>query len=68
MKVAIKEFAVGMEVKSKGVEFEVRSPDGGRQIGDLVVTSTKLVWCRGKTTKANGIEVKWEDFIKWMES
>lgn len=38
MKVLIKEFAVDMEVKSKGIEFEVKSPDGASHLGDCYVT------------------------------
>ena len=52
MKVLIKEFAVDMEVKSKGIEFEVRSPDGSKHLGDCYITKTSILWCRGKTPKA----------------
>ena len=35
MKVTIKSFDVAMEVKTKGIEFEVDSPDGETHHGDL---------------------------------
>jgi hypothetical protein len=39
----------------------------GNHLGDLVVTKTKLVWCKGKTSVANGKEIRWQDFIAHME-
>ncbi|MDF1687786.1 MAG: hypothetical protein P1U50_13425 [Parvibaculaceae bacterium] len=66
MKVSIKSFDVEMEVKNKGIELAVRSPDG-KQLGDLVITKSKLVWCKGKTKTDNGIPISWDKFIKYME-
>ncbi len=68
MKVPIKSFDVAMEVKSKGVEFEVRSPNGKTQHGDCVLTMTGLTWCIGKTARANGISVSWKDFMAICDS
>ena len=70
MNVRIKSFHVGMDVKNKGIEFEVCDTDakGGGQIGDLVLSKAGLTWCKGKTTTANGIKVDWAEFIEWMES
>ena len=34
MKVAIKSFDVGMEVKTNGIEFEICTPDGATFLGD----------------------------------
>lgn len=67
MKVTIKSFDVAMEVKNKGIEFEVRSPDGDH-LGDVVLTKSGLVWCKGRTDQKNGVRVNWSDFIQWMES
>lgn len=66
MKVKIKDMAVNMEVKSKGVEFEVRKPNG-TFLGDLVLTNTKLVWCEGKTSVENGVPIAWDEFIDFMK-
>ena len=67
MKVTIKNLSVEMEVKNKGVEFDVYdNKDTFR--GDMIVTKSGLTWCKGKTAKRNGFKVSWEDFIKWMES
>lgn len=67
MKVSIKGFDVKMEIKNNGIELDVSGNDGSH-IGDLVITKTKLVWCRGRTTVANGVPVTWNEFIEWMES
>lgn len=67
MKVTVKRFNVTMEVKNTGVEFEVRSPNGKKHLGDLVLTKSKLVWCPGQTKPANGHKISWNDFIEWAE-
>lgn len=67
MKVGIKKLAVEMDVKNRGVEFEVRNSKG-EHLGDLIVKKSGLVWCRGRTTPANGIKIKWEDFIANAEA
>jgi hypothetical protein len=63
MQVNIKSFDVNMQVKSNGIEFEVRTPDGATQLGDCYLTMTGLVWCNGKTTKANGVKINWSDLM-----
>jgi hypothetical protein len=67
MKVTIKDFDVGMEIKNNGVELEVRDPSGER-LGDLIITKTQVIWCRGKTTRPNGRAVTWPKFIAMMEA
>ncbi|MCJ7577200.1 MAG: hypothetical protein MUO91_01985 [candidate division Zixibacteria bacterium] len=67
MKVSVKNFAVTMELKNKGIEFDV-CDNSGNHLGDLVVTKAKLIWCKGKTTSVKGIEIKWDDFKSYMES
>ena len=57
-----------MEIKNTGIELDVYSADGEHHLGDLVVTKTHVIWCKGRTGRANGVKVKWEDFIAWMES
>ena len=54
------------QVKSKGVEFEVRSPDGKSFFGDCFMTMSGLIWCKGKTEKKNGQKLSWNDFIALM--
>ncbi|MCY3020283.1 MAG: hypothetical protein NTW87_14795 [Planctomycetota bacterium] len=68
MKVVIKKFTVDMEVKSKGIEFEVRHPDDSGQVGDCYLTMSGLVWCEGKTSKAKGVKISWEDFMQILKS
>ncbi len=67
MNVSIKDFNVQMELKNKGVELEVRDPQDNH-LGDLVITKSKLIWCKGKTHRKNGVKVSWTEFIRWMNS
>ena len=67
MQVSIKSFDVKMDVKSNGIEFEVRDTKGER-LGDCYLTMTGLIWCKGKTTKANGKKLSWNEFISMMET
>ena len=68
MKVKIKSFDVAMDVKNNGIEFEVHSPNGEVHLGDLVLTKTRLIWCEGQTTRANGKEIQWDAFIRLMNA
>jgi len=56
-----------MEVKSKGIEFEVRSPNNRRQLGDLYLTKTGLTWCKGRTARENGKRMSWNEFVQMMK-
>tara|TARA_A100000171_G_C2075758_1_gene117099 strand:+ start:521 stop:727 length:207 start_codon:yes stop_codon:yes gene_type:complete len=67
MKVKIKDFAVNMEIKNKGIEMQVNDP-AGKHLGDLVVTKTNLIWCKGQTSVANGKKISWKKFIDMMDS
>ena len=62
MKIRIKSFDVDMELKNKGIEFEVRSPKDEFR-GDCVITKTKIIWCEGKTDRKNGKAISWDAFI-----
>ena len=67
MKVAVKSFGIDMNIKSRGMELEVRNPQG-KHLGDLYVTMRQLIWCKGRTTRAKGVGKEWQDFIDWMQS
>jgi hypothetical protein len=67
VQVSIKSFAVTMNVKTKGIEFEVYDNDDTFR-GDCYLTKTGLIWCEGKITRKNGVNVTWDEFIKWMNS
>jgi hypothetical protein len=67
MKVSIKDLAVSMEIKNKGIELDVYD-NQDNHLGDLVITKTRLVWCKGRTSVDNGKEISWADFIAHMES
>lgn len=66
MKVKIKSFGVDLDVKKKGIEFDIRKPNGGKRLGDMVLTNSGLIWCPGKVGKRNGVKVSWEKVIELM--
>lgn len=68
MEVWIKSLEVEMQVKQKGIELEVRSPDGKDQLGDCYATMTGLVWCQGRTKKENGVKISWQELVHICES
>jgi hypothetical protein len=67
MKVSVKDLSVTMELKNSGIELDVYD-NNGIHLGDLVVTKAKLIWCKGKTARENGISITWNEFINYMES
>lgn len=68
MEVRIKKLDINMFVKQRGIEFEVRTPNGLSQVGDCYLTMTGLVWCKGKTTKPKGIRISWDDLAVILDS
>jgi hypothetical protein len=64
--VIIKNLGLDLNVKNKGMELGIY--DGSKFLGDLYITKTGLIWCKGKTDRANGISVDWATFTSWMES
>ena len=66
MNVKIKQFDVAMEIKNKGIEIDISDP-GDKHLGDLVITKTKLIWCKGRTMAHNGKKISWENFIEYMD-
>ena len=65
MKVSITSFGVDMDVRNKGIEFEVRDTNDSF-LGDCYLTKTGLIWCNGRTTKSNGKQIGWAEFIEYM--
>jgi len=68
VKVNFKRLDVDMEVKNNGFELEIRTPDGSAQLGDLVITKSKITWCKGRQSAENGVTLSWEKFIELMEA
>ena len=66
MKVTIKDFHVQMDIKNKGIEFEVRSNDG-HHLGDVIVSKAGITWCKGRIRRKNGVRLSWDDFAALME-
>ncbi len=67
MKVWIKNLEVEMQVKTTGIELDIRD-NADKHIGDLYVTKTKIIWCKGKTGRKNGKEFALEEFISMMDA
>jgi len=66
MQVKIKQFEIEMEIKNKGIEIDV-SDNAAKHLGDLYVTGTRLVWCKGRTSQKHGKKINWSKFIEMME-
>ena len=63
MKVRVKNLNLSSsEVNNDGIELEIREPDG-KHTGDLIITPTRLVWNKGRTSK-NGKSINWSEFFK----
>ena len=67
MQVTIKSLNVDVELKNRGIELEIRNPQG-EFLGDLVVTKTQLIWCKGRTKRENGKTISWAAFQTYMNS
>lgn len=67
MKVGVKNLDAAIELKNNGMELEVRD-NGGNFRGDLFITKSGLIWCKGRTTRANGTRMSWDKFIEAAES
>ena len=67
MKVSIKKMDVEMELKNKGMEFEVRDTSDAF-LGDLVVAKAGITWCKGKKLRENGIKKSWEEVMDFFEN
>jgi hypothetical protein len=67
MKVIVKDLAATIELKQNGIELEIRDPKN-TFLGDLVITSTSIIWCNGKTKRENGVKISIPDFIKQMNT
>lgn len=67
MKVYIKDFGIDMEVKNRGIEIDI-CDTSDKHLGDLIISKSKLIWCKGKTSKENGKEITWADFMAYMDT
>lgn len=50
MNVWITELNAEQQLKNKGMQLDIYSPDGETRLGDLTVTKSKLIWCAGKNS------------------
>jgi len=66
MQVKIKQFDVQMELKNKGIELEIRDPKS-KFLGDLVITKSQAIWCKGRTSRQNGKAITLEKLIEYLE-
>lgn len=59
-----------IELKGDGISFDVYG-NGSKRLGDLCITKAGLIWSKGSSARAprdGGINVKWEEFIAWVQS
>lgn len=68
MKIKIKDLnAASMEITDKGLELSFHENDARRtHTGDLIITPTKLIWNKGRTSKT-GQSINWPEFFKLMK-
>ena len=64
MDVKIKNLDAEMQLKTKGMELDVKAPKGKSTVGTLAVTKSGLVWTKGK---AKGVNISWAKFIAFVE-
>ena len=50
----IKNFSIEQILKTNGIEIQIDDKDG--QFGDIYVTKTGIIWCKGKTERSNGVK------------
>ncbi len=65
MKVLIENFKVEMNVKNSYIRFMVYDNQGGF-LGSLNLNKTRLVWCDGRTSLRNGVQLSWQDFVEFV--
>ena len=65
MKVNIKQFDVAMELKTNGMEVEVKN-GSDEHLGDLIVSKSGIEWCNGRIHRGNGVKLTWTEFIAFM--
>lgn len=65
VKVAVKSLDASIDVKTNGIEFEVRN-NKNEFLGDLFITKKGLIWCKGKTQRRRGKSINWEEFTDLM--
>jgi len=66
MNVWIKNPSIEMQIKTCGMELEIREP-GGDHFGELVITKTKVIWRKRGIRRENAVALTWERFATHME-
>ena len=62
MKIKIKDLQVSMDLANDGIQLAVND-NKDEYLGSLYVGKAHVIWCKGKTQKANGVKKTWADFI-----
>jgi hypothetical protein len=57
--VHIKATTIELKIKTNGLELQIDEKGGG-QFGDIFVTKTGIIWCKGKTTRPKGVKIDYE--------
>ncbi len=66
MKVVVKEFGVGLPLKTKYMMIEVTDKDN-KNLGRLYINQTRLKWRKARKDEADDIEISLKEFIEYME-
>ncbi|HCW79835.1 MAG TPA: hypothetical protein DG942_01875 [Ruminococcaceae bacterium] len=67
MKVNIEELNVKMELQRRGISIRIRDNDDVF-IGDMILNSSGMKWCAGRTTPANGKKKSWQEIIDFINT
>lgn len=65
--VNIKAATVELRIKTNGLELQINEKDAG-QFGDLFVTKTGIIWCKGRTTRPNGCKIDFDTLNEICEN
>jgi len=66
MNVNIKDFGIALDIKNRGMELEVRSPQN-KHLGDLYIGKGTIEWCKGKKARGHGVQKSWGELIAFFE-
>ncbi|WP_143282379.1 hypothetical protein [Burkholderia pseudomallei] len=63
----MKNLSAEIELKNNGIELEIRD-NADNFLGDLIVTKSSIIWCKGKTKRGYGVKKRLQDFIDYMNA
>jgi hypothetical protein len=67
MKISVKDFDISMDLGNNGITLDVYD-NNDNFLGDLRIGKATIEWCKGKTQKGNGVQMKWPELIGLFEN